>query len=172
MRQCEASLVRFFRALYLPASVFVLAAVLLAGCGKNNGSSDGTSVPPVLQTNTPVPPPVMKPGSDAAAPLGDDAIRNKIVGVWKPDPASDYADELDNVTVSSDGTTTIKLKGQGGSPGETSTATWQVTAGVFVVTMTNDDGTLDIESNKVVRVNDHEWVFQEDGETDLTTLHK
>ena len=140
-------------------------ALLLAGCDQNSNSPN---VPIASPSNTPSV--KIEPGD---LPASDAAIRETIVGTWKPETDSDAADEVDKVTINPDGTVSILMKPEDpDSKGETNIAAWRAGGGFFVVTMTNDDGTLDVESNQLVRLNEHDWFFLEDSAADVTKLHR
>ncbi len=49
--------------------------------------------------------------------------------------------------------------------------TWWITNGVFIA-IENPVGVGDTETGRVVRIDDHEWVIQEVGTTNLTSFHK
>ena len=94
--------------------------------------------------------------SSANSP-GDLQIRQKVVGTWKLD-----SDPTNSIAFNADGTFSSTI---GPSQG-----TWSVSNGIFIAVENGPDG--DNETGKVVRIDDHEWVLQEAGGTDLTKLHR
>ena len=50
---------------------------------------------------------------------------------------------------------------------------WVVSNGLFVLTESNKDGSApDIDTGKIIRLNDHEFVLQEPGQTNVMSFHK
>lgn len=94
--------------------------------------------------------------SSVSAP-SDAQIRQGIVGAWQSDTAS-----TNTVTFKSDGTLS--------SQNDDGKGTWTVTNGVLIVIEDGPDGEAD--TNKVVRIDDHECVLQEVESGDVTTLSK
>jgi hypothetical protein len=123
--------------------VMVLSA-LLAGCG-NNDSPRGVANSATNSSDT---------SNSATNPLSDAQIRQKAVGTWKLD-----ANPTNNLTFNSDGSAST-------SDGEK--GFWKVTNGLFILM----EGTEDNETGQVVRIDDHELIFQDPGTTNATILRK
>ena len=134
-------------------------SVTMTPSSSAEGSKPAPNVPAALSSPAPQPP------SDAY-------IRVKIVGVWRPDSTH-------VTTVKADGSVVCTSEGEGRPTSVLAfKGTWQVANGYLLMTVTNIDnqgvdGEDLVESNKVVRIDDHEWVAQqEEGETNLTVLHR
>ena len=96
--------------------------------------------------------------SDSSAiPPSDVQIRQKAVGTWKLD-----SDSTNSITFNSDGSASSTIDGGQG--------TWEVTNGVFIMIENGTGG--DTETGKVVRIDDHEWILQEVGTSNVMRLHK
>jgi major membrane immunogen (membrane-anchored lipoprotein) len=93
----------------------------------------------------------------SANPPDDIQIRQRIVGSWTLDSGP-----TNSVTYKSDGSFSSTI---GPSQG-----TWTITNGVFIGIENGPDG--DTETGKVVRIDDHEWIVQEVGTTNLMRFHK
>src|ERR1035438_5702051 len=96
----------------------------------------------------------------------DEQIRRKILGTWivDGDPSRTVENKPDGSFVTHEGT---ELTAEG---------TLQVKDGFIVATMTNGSGpnaTLEVESNKVVSIDDYKMVFlSSQGGTNVVTAHK
>jgi major membrane immunogen (membrane-anchored lipoprotein) len=93
----------------------------------------------------------------SANPPDDIQIRQRIVGSWTLDSGP-----TNSVTYKSDGSFSSTI---GPSQGK-----WTITNGVFIGIENGPDG--DTETGKVVRIDDHEWIVQDVGTTNLMRFHK
>ena len=133
------------------------AAFLLAGCGQNDPTNSTT---PPAQTNA-VPPSIVQPmpvAADTNQPLTDADIKQKIVGTWTVNDEGDKG----IITFNADGT------GSGPDAKDTNNlikVKWSVTGGYLVVSETDPTDQSEGSTNKIVRLNDHEMVLDDDGDT-------
>lgn len=114
---------------------------------------------------------IKKAASQTSRSPRDAEIRQKVVGVWK-------SDSTHLLTVNSDGSIVSASKGDGRPESLlTFRGRWRVTNGWLLMTVADEDGKIsdlaDVQSNRVVRIDDHEWVLQEGEEdTNSTIFHK
>ena len=95
----------------------------------------------------------------------DDGIRQRVVGAWKLGSHPDAS-----LTINSDGT--FVMKGASGD-GKATTGVWRIEKEFIVWGATYPDGTrIDVQRDKVIRVDDRELVLEQEGDTNLTTWHK
>src|SRR5215469_4645436 len=101
-----------------------------------------------------------QPPLQTSQPPSDAYIRKKVVGTWRSDSTHSFK-------VNSHGSFVSTSEGDGRPESVlTFRGKWRVTNGWFLMTVAEADGEIadvsDVESNKVVRIDDHEWVVQGD----------
>ena len=159
------------------------ASILLAGCGKKNGSSDSSATPPKAQVDATSPasvtPPAL-PAQEIPKPPSDAALRQKVTGVWKYNGKLLDRTAEDKFTFAPNGNYAKQSVIIHGTERRNFTAfgTWQIKDGVLITTITKVDqipqGAVGddirkglasgafINRHKIVSVNDHELVCEVD----------
>jgi major membrane immunogen (membrane-anchored lipoprotein) len=160
-------------------------SILLAGCGKKNGSSDSSATLPKTQADAASPSPVTQPAlaaPEAPQPPSDAELRQKVTGVWK------YSNTNKLFGTTTENTFTFAPNGNYAKQAVTihkternnftGLGTWQIKAGVLITTITKADpipndavgGDLRkalanggfVNQHKIISVNDHELVCDVD----------
>jgi major membrane immunogen (membrane-anchored lipoprotein) len=161
----------------------IAASILLAGCGKKNGSHGSPASPTNAQADAASSSPATQPvlaTQETQKPLSDVELFQKVTGVWKYTNTHRIFDTTteNTLTLAPNGNYANQAVSIHGTERKNSTifGTWQVKDGVLTTTLTKIDpmprdglggviakGFLGfISQRKIVSVNDHELVLEID----------